>query len=166
MKDKIQSGIYKLECIPNGKVYIGSSKDLEKRKKQHFSSFKMGHHLCKELQKDFEKFGINNFRFIVIKLCSEEEFSKLEYEYINSYRKDGCIYNSNSTRFEKKLVGKIMNQLEGFDLKWLSQQIVDPMHIKGKFYPTFYSWVSGDRTCPEWLLKELSRITNRKITRP
>ena len=61
MKKKI-SGIYKIENLINHKVYIGQSKDIKSRFNQHKSA-----ETNKHLKHSFEKYGIENFSFEIIK---------------------------------------------------------------------------------------------------
>lgn len=48
------AGVYKIENKHNGKVYIGSSENVEKRMADHLSNLLHGTHHCKEMQKDFD----------------------------------------------------------------------------------------------------------------
>lgn len=48
------AGVYKIENKRNGKVYIGSSENVEKRLSEHLSNLLRGTHHCKEMQKDFD----------------------------------------------------------------------------------------------------------------
>ena len=43
-------GIYKITNIKNGKIYVGSSKDIEKRWKEHLYKLKYGVHHSVKLQ--------------------------------------------------------------------------------------------------------------------
>ena len=45
MKREIKSGIYKITCIENHKFYIGSSKDIEKRWRQHKNTLRLNKHV-------------------------------------------------------------------------------------------------------------------------
>jgi group I intron endonuclease len=65
------SGIYKIISKRDGKYYPGSSKKLLKvsgnRKSQHFTSLKRNQHHCSHLQNAYNKYGKDNFEFIIIK---------------------------------------------------------------------------------------------------
>jgi group I intron endonuclease len=100
-KRKQKAGIYQILNKINGRVYIGSSKNLEKRLAQHRYELKKGIHHNKFLQNDFNKLGkdFSNVEFSVIE--NEENFEKrleLEYKYISlsSKEKDSC-YNHDKT---------------------------------------------------------------------
>ena len=57
----MKSGIYKILNKSNGKCYIGSSCNLNKRKYQHFNSLMKNKHYNLYLQKSFNKYGKDNF---------------------------------------------------------------------------------------------------------
>lgn len=48
-------GIYKITNTANGKVYIGQTNDIERRRNQHFSALQSGHHENKDMQQDFNR---------------------------------------------------------------------------------------------------------------
>ena len=58
---------------------------------------------------------------------------------------------------------KLREQLEGFKLNWLADNVKQPTGQIGMSVNTFYSIVYGRLDCPQWLIAELERITNRKI---
>lgn len=47
-----RSGIYKITNMLNGKVYVGQSKNIFVRKRQHFDALRAGHHENKAMQHD------------------------------------------------------------------------------------------------------------------
>lgn len=49
------SGIYIIKNTKNGKVYVGSSKNIEKRWKEHERSLKSGKHHSKKLQRAYDR---------------------------------------------------------------------------------------------------------------
>lgn len=75
-------GIYKI-VSPVGRVYIGKSKDIEKRW-GHYRK----HQNCQKqtrLYRSFLKYGAVNHSFEVLILCTEEELDALEIYYIKLY---------------------------------------------------------------------------------
>lgn len=76
-------GIYKITNILNGKIYIGCSKNIENRWKQHLR--------CNEghaIHKAIETYGSENFSFEIIEECLPEELTIKEIywiKYYNSY---------------------------------------------------------------------------------
>lgn len=82
----MESGIYKIVNVINNKFYIGSSKNLNKRFKIHLSELKNNRHNNFYLQKSFNKYGENNFKFEIIENCSKEILLKREQYYIDTLK--------------------------------------------------------------------------------
>lgn len=58
----------------------------------------------------------------------------------------------------------IKEQLTGFRLTWLAENVVQPTGKIGMNINTFYSFVyRRSEDMPEWLRNELKRLTNREI---
>jgi group I intron endonuclease len=86
----MNSGIYQIQNLINGKVYIGSAKDLNKRKKRYFLNLKKNIHENKKLQNAFNKYGENVFEFSIIEQVDINNLIKTEQFYINFY---DCVKN-------------------------------------------------------------------------
>lgn len=82
LKDK--SGIYCITCEVNNQNYIGSSKDIYKRVVKHYSNLRLGNHPNKRLQADYNKYGIDKFKVIILEETNENLFEK-ERDYQKSY---------------------------------------------------------------------------------
>lgn len=87
-------GIYKITNKINNKIYIGASKNIEKRWKEHqwkyLQNNKSNHEYDKALYRAFRKYGITNFLFEVLEETKIEDlFEKEKYyiAYFNSYEK-------------------------------------------------------------------------------
>ena len=65
--DVMKGYIYKIINVENGHFYVGSTIEIEKRKKRHFKDLKDGRHHSMYLQRAYDKYGENSFRFIIIK---------------------------------------------------------------------------------------------------
>lgn len=84
-------GIYKITS-PSGKIYIGQSINIEKRKKQY-----EGHH-CKKQQKlyaSLNKYGFVNHSFEIIEECAEDIINEREEFWINKYDTWNTIHGLN-----------------------------------------------------------------------
>lgn len=79
-------GVYKITNNINGKCYIGASKDIEKRFKEHKNSFNKPSLYEKTLYVAFRKYGIENFSFEVLEETSEETMFILEKHWIKYYK--------------------------------------------------------------------------------
>lgn len=82
-------GIYKITNKFNGKSYIGLSTNIEERFKKHRQ--KQGD---KILYSAFQKYGIENFDFSIIELCSSELLAEREKYWIAYYDTYNNGYNA------------------------------------------------------------------------
>ena len=80
-----KSGIYQIQNLINGKIYVGSSIDLNKRQSAHFRLLKNNNHHSKKLQNAWNKYGENNFKFSIIAFKENNDLIKYEQYYINTY---------------------------------------------------------------------------------
>ncbi len=62
------SGIYKITNTVNGKTYVGQSSDLAYRNRKHFASLRGGYHGNSHLQRAWDKYGEEAFRFDVLEM--------------------------------------------------------------------------------------------------
>ena len=86
------SGVYEIVNKITGDCYIGSSIDLEKRKKQHFYESVWKHNPNKQLYKDMKQYGKDNFLFKPIWLCDPTELKKYEQIAIEKYNTKYNLY--------------------------------------------------------------------------
>ena len=77
-------GIYKIECIENGKIYIGASTRLHVRWTQHKYLFRKGTHQA-NMQADWELYGVDKMHFSVLERCSIEKLNEREEWWGNEY---------------------------------------------------------------------------------
>lgn len=78
-------GIYKIINISSKKVYIGQSKNIEKRWREHIKLLKKGNHHSIKLQRSWNKSGENKFEFEIIEECSIENLDSREQHWIDYY---------------------------------------------------------------------------------
>jgi group I intron endonuclease len=86
------SGIYKIVNRTNGKYYIGSSNDIHKRWKQHINFLNKNIHQNNYLQRSWNKYGKDQFEFLLVKTIPSNELLLTEQEYLNNIEKEKC-YN-------------------------------------------------------------------------
>ena len=61
-----KSGVYEIKCLPLDKVYIGCSKSVTARVNKHKRFLKNGIHECREMQSDYQKYGLDSFTFNIL----------------------------------------------------------------------------------------------------
>lgn len=79
----INSGIYEIVCIENGRRYIGSAVKLEHRWRLHYTQLCAGAHHSRHLQRAWSKYGEAGFIFRVIETCEKHMLLTLEQEAID-----------------------------------------------------------------------------------
>ncbi len=80
------SGIYQITCIPTGKIYIGSSRDIDQRWRSHLRIFRLGKHFNSHLQNAWNKYGEQAFVFDVLEFCSIDRLSEREQVYLDTLK--------------------------------------------------------------------------------
>ena len=120
-------GIYKIENVKNGKVYVGRSKHIEKRWKQHMDMLEKNEHHSIKLQRAYNKLkDKDTLQFSVIeevedesKLAEREQYWTDYYDaYHSGYGCTGVVDNpkyalKNQKRAKKK--EQLKSEYETFD---------------------------------------------------
>lgn len=76
----MSTGIYKITNKINGKIYIGQSKNVERRWREHLRSKDNTPIHCA-----LRKYGPENFNFEILAECDKDELNRLEQFYIQEY---------------------------------------------------------------------------------
>lgn len=115
------TGIYKITNLTNNKFYIGQSRNIELRWKQHTYKAIEDAYPKSRLRSAFKKYGLhktvmkqgvfNNFKFEIIEECNEEDLLIKEKEYIEKLKPEyNCniltpsnFYKGNHRNKEKKI---------------------------------------------------------------
>lgn len=79
-------GIYAIKNLVDNKLYIGSSKELKARRSKHFRLLKNGTHKNSHLQRAYNKYGYDNFIFIILAYLEEYELLEMEKRCIDLYQ--------------------------------------------------------------------------------
>lgn len=82
-------GVYKIICLSNNKIYIGSSINLYARIKRHVNDLKKQKHPSKHLQNAFNIYGIENFVAEIIEefeTISRNDLLLVEQKYLDEYK--------------------------------------------------------------------------------
>ncbi|MBC8548943.1 MAG: GIY-YIG nuclease family protein [Candidatus Brocadiales bacterium] len=78
----MNSGVYQIRNLCNDKVYVGSSKDLTKRKREHFRMLRNGTHSNSHLQNSYNKYGRENFEFSIMEKTAN--LLEVEQSYLDT----------------------------------------------------------------------------------
>lgn len=71
-------GIYEIVNTFNGKRYVGSSVDIEERRKNHLWRLARGYHHSTYLQRSWVKYGSDSFAFNILLECGPDELHPYE----------------------------------------------------------------------------------------
>lgn len=100
LKDTLnqKSGIYKIINKVNGKYYVGSTKDFNKRWKKHINKLIKKQHHNDYLQRAWDKYGKQSFIFIIVETTESlrTTLREVEQKYLDTAKteQDKC-YNLN-----------------------------------------------------------------------
>jgi group I intron endonuclease len=86
-------GIYMIKNEINEKFYIGSSKNIDTRWVVHKSKLKMNKHDNIHLQRSYNKYGKENFSYIILEETDAEILLSKEQEYLDKYKDDTQSFN-------------------------------------------------------------------------
>lgn len=142
-------GIYKIQNLTNGKCYIGQSKDIKRRWRNHCYSANnpTDHNYNNPLYRSIRKYGIENFSFEVIEECLVSELNDKEKFYIQKYNSFFNGYNltlggdSSAIGINKEKIIGIIEDLETTEMyhseianKWnISQEMVQGINT-GRYW--------------------------------
>jgi len=79
-------GIYKIINMVNNKVYIGRSRNIEVRWRRHKSILRRDLHFNKHLQNAWNKYGEENFEFVIQEECQLEKLKEREEYWVNYFK--------------------------------------------------------------------------------
>jgi group I intron endonuclease len=72
-------GIFQIKNLTNGKIFIGSAKDLNGKINSIKFQLEMNSNMNSELQQDFNKYGEKNFLFETMDLLDPKEDPNYDY---------------------------------------------------------------------------------------
>lgn len=102
MNEEKICGIYKIENITNGKVYIGSSQNIFRRWKEHKRDLNGNKHHSYHLQAAWNKYKENNFIFSIIEQCNQDVLLDREQHYIDLYMSADGYFGYNESPYAGK----------------------------------------------------------------
>jgi group I intron endonuclease len=135
------SGIYKIVNKINGKYYVGSTDDIQRRKYHHWIDLIKNKHSNNKLQNAWNKYGENNFQFLIVKetpvyqlLVEEQQWLNMceqtpETNYNISYDAKSPFKGKHHTKEIKMKIGNgNRGKYQSLELKSLRSKI-----MKGKY---------------------------------
>lgn len=93
----MQLVIYGIRNLVNNKIYIGKSVNVRLRKKAHENSFIRKQAVNIHLQRAVDKYGIDNFEFLIIEEVSIENINEREQFWIKEFKSFDETYGYNKT---------------------------------------------------------------------
>ena len=153
-------GIYKIENLINGKIYIGKSINIHKRFKSHindsFNENKPSYdHL---IHKAIRKYGVENFSFDIIERCDEKELNEKETYWISFY--DCCVLDGKEKGYNMTRGGEGSSSIDinkihelwdnGLSIKEISDELHYDRHavsIRIKEYTNYTPEQGKTRKC-------------------
>lgn len=82
----VVSGIYEIRCKANGRRYVGSAVNFQKRWCEHYRQLTELKHHSLHMQRAWNKYGESAFVFRVIEQCSVDSLVEREQHYIDSLK--------------------------------------------------------------------------------
>jgi group I intron endonuclease len=76
-----ESGIYKILNTENGKMYVGSSINLKRRREKHFSQLKNNRHPNSHLQGAYNKYNKEKFEWIILEYVPDNSIILQREQY-------------------------------------------------------------------------------------
>ena len=87
--------VYRIINAVTGDFYIGSSKDVKHRWRDHKRPSMRKKHPNSQLYKDFQKYGIDKFSFEILAEVEPEKLKEVEQQFIEKLKP---VYNSNRAK--------------------------------------------------------------------
>lgn len=136
---KSKVGIYKITNKENGLIYIGSSKNINKRWKDHINQLSKSKHPNMYLQEDWDIYGKKSFEFSILEECKLENQFELEQKYINKLKP--FYRNNKGYNIAENARGQNDNELRIFKDRYFMQNPFYKMSEKNmlKLYNEEYS---------------------------
>lgn len=78
-------GVYVIKCVSNGRFYVGSSRNIKNRKRTHLKQLRKGKHHNAFLQRVYDKYGEDSFKFSYRLTDTQQEALLLEQHYLYSH---------------------------------------------------------------------------------
>lgn len=154
----MQSGVYQITNEVNGKRYIGSAVNMDKRWKEHRRDLRANRHRNQKLQRSYNKYGKDSFSFKVIVDCSPE--NAIAWEQIAI---DGIDPEINICRIAGSRKGVTFSKSHREKLGLIRKGVKLDPEIHQKVWKTRREKGNGKRKI-ESILKAAEKNTGKKRT--
>lgn len=122
-------GIYQILNVHTGKMYIGSSKDINERKINHFSMLRNNSHHCIYLQRAYNKsLNKENFQFNILEYCEDSLLIDRENYYLNTLCDSLNYINRVNNNYKKICYNILPYAQKGFSGKH-SQKTIEKLKL-------------------------------------
>lgn len=134
-----ESGVYRIQNMVTGKIYIGSSNDIYKRIGRHKYVLKKGLNENIRMKQDCEKYGLNSFLFGIVEYCEKGKLKEREQHYFQlwnpQYNVWKNIYSAKNREYTKEQLKYFKTYQHGpKDLKKFSETLKKAWVIKREKY--------------------------------
>lgn len=151
-------GIYKIQNNISGKLYIGSSKNIQKRLRSHKSMLRCNNHHSQHLQNSYNKNGVDSFTFCKIENCEPDELLIREQYYFDKLLKADKYVSGKSNYFIEHGYNVLPKAKKGFSGKHKRSSVIKAQRANG-FSSIYKINLEGI------ILKEYDLIVDIKINR-
>jgi group I intron endonuclease len=155
-------GIYKITNTVNNKVYVGSSVKMKRRLSEHCNKLRKGKHDNPTLQRDWNAYGEDSFKFeAIMQVEKETDLPILEKEEISKYKQYDNTYNY-SDPTEEAIKGRVTKKIKIVRIreqdkievfKWLDENHKDKIILLCKHIEEQKYYIK--EKVDEWFLKQV-----------
>ena len=152
-------GIYKITNIVNDKIYVGQSIAIKQRWSQHKAKLRKNKHGNCHLQKAWNKYGEENFKFSVLEYLdtdiSKDFLTEREQYWIDYYDSSNKNLGYNICPLAATCLGKEtseqgrINIKKGLIQRWKRADILDKVHISTLSQRMINEYDETMKYCPE-----------------
>ena len=138
MNDWLVSGIYCINNEVNNHIYIGSSRNLQIRKRGHKSTLKRGISGHTILQAAVNEFGIKNFKFKILLICDPNMLLYYEQACIDKFKPE---YNAEPTAESSRGIKRSKDFIRRMSVSLMGN--TNAKARKGRHYPKISEALKG-----------------------
>ena len=149
-------GVYKIENLNNGKVYIGFSSNIYKRANKHIKMLTENNHNNKNLQADWNKYGKDEFKFSIENTIDiDDKITKNEMLHIGLYF-EGLYMDKYKNKYNVLPKHYTISNNESVDISDRVYKTFELFNSKGYFIKSPVENITVIRTRRTNIIKEVS----------